>query len=51
MYGRIMHDKKGAMTYQAYGKEDQAIYSVSRGDLNAKLQRNGAIILYPHWQL
>ncbi|MCF6222817.1 MAG: FAD-dependent monooxygenase [Flavobacteriaceae bacterium] len=37
MFGRIMHDKKGAITYQAYGKEDQAIYSVSRGDLNAKM--------------
>jgi len=32
-----MHDKKNVLTYQAYGMEDQAIYSVSRGDLNAKM--------------
>jgi len=25
MFGRIMHDKKGDLTYQAYGKEIQAI--------------------------
>ncbi|MFL2571405.1 MAG: FAD-dependent oxidoreductase [Parvicellaceae bacterium] len=35
MYNRIMHDEQGNLTTQAYGKKDQAIYSVSRGHLNA----------------
>ena len=34
MYGRMMHDLAGKLTYQAYGKEGEAIYSVSRGGLN-----------------
>lgn len=37
MYGRQMHDVEGNLTYQAYGKENEAIYSVSRGQLNQKL--------------
>lgn len=37
MYGRVMHDEKGNLSYQQYGKESQAIYSVSRGELNCKL--------------
>ena len=37
MYKRIMHDEKGALSEQAYGNENQAIYSVSRGGLNAKM--------------
>lgn len=37
MTGRIMHDMKGKLTYQPYGKEGQAIYSVSRGGVNAKM--------------
>lgn len=37
MSGRIMHSTKGDLTYQAYGKDDQAIYSISRGDLNKKM--------------
>lgn len=37
MYGRMMHDVKGNLTYQQYGQEDQAIYSVSRGKVNAKM--------------
>jgi kynurenine 3-monooxygenase len=37
MTGRMMHDTKGQLTYQPYGKENQAIYSVSRGGLNCKL--------------
>jgi len=35
MTGRIMHDLDGELTYQPYGKENEAIYSVSRGHLNA----------------
>lgn len=37
MYGRKMHDLEGNLTYQPYGKDDEAIYSVSRGGLNQTL--------------
>lgn len=37
MYGRIMHDTEGNLSEQAYGKEGQAIYSISRGGVNAKM--------------
>lgn len=39
MRGRMMHDEEGALTFQPYGKEGQAIYSVSRGGLNLALIR------------
>jgi kynurenine 3-monooxygenase len=45
MYKRIMHDEKGVLSEQAYGNENQAIYSVSRAQLNVLLmemaERNG----------
>ncbi|MFD2999697.1 FAD-dependent oxidoreductase [Pontibacter toksunensis] len=37
MRRRVMHDEQGNLTYQPYGKEGQAIYSVSRGGLNMVL--------------
>ena len=37
MKGRIMHDKAGQITFQPYGKEGQAINSISRGGLNGLL--------------
>jgi kynurenine 3-monooxygenase len=37
MYGRMIHSVDGKVGFQPYGKENQAIYSVSRGGLNAKL--------------
>jgi kynurenine 3-monooxygenase len=37
MAGRLMHALDGALTYQQYGKDGQAIYSVSRGVLNQTL--------------
>lgn len=37
MYGRTMHPIDGNLSYQPYGKEGQAIYSVSRGLLNIQL--------------
>lgn len=37
MYGREIHNADGSRTYQPYGKEGQAIYSVSRGGLNNTL--------------
>ncbi len=37
MKGRMMHDTDGNLTFQPYGKEGQAINSVSRGGLNILL--------------
>jgi kynurenine 3-monooxygenase len=37
MYGRFIHHKDGSSAYQPYGKDNQAIYSVSRADINMKL--------------
>ncbi len=37
MYRRVMHDREGKLTFQPYGKDGEAIYSVSRGGLNARL--------------
>ena len=37
MPGRIMHSTQGELTHQPYGKDGQAIYSVSRGGLNKAL--------------
>lgn len=53
MYGRIMHDLEGNLSYQQYGKDDQAIYSVSRGLVNARMmdmaeQRGNATIHFEH---
>ena len=39
MHGRMMHAVDGKLTYQPYGKEGQAIYSVSRGLLNQTLMQ------------
>lgn len=48
MYRRVMHDKEGNLSYQPYGKEGQAINSVSRSGLNAMLveeaEANGVTI-------
>lgn len=53
MYGRIMHDLEGNLTEQPYGKEGQAIFSVSRGGVNAKMmdiaeEYGNAKIYYNH---
>lgn len=37
MYGRYIHMKDGSANFQPYGKDKQAIYSVSRADINMKL--------------
>ncbi len=37
MPGRMMHDVSGKLTFQPYGEDGQAIYSVSRGGLNIEL--------------
>lgn len=53
MYGRQMHNLDGTETYQPYGKEGEAIYSVSRGGVNAKMmdlaeEFGNANIFYNH---
>jgi kynurenine 3-monooxygenase len=37
MFRRSIHGRDGSLTYQPYGKEDQAIWSVSRGRINEHL--------------
>ena len=37
MFGRVVHPVSGEAGFQAYGKEDQAIYSISRYKLNCFL--------------
>jgi kynurenine 3-monooxygenase len=37
MRRRVMHDAQGQLSFQPYGKDGQAIYSVSRGGLNRAL--------------
>ena len=37
MNGRFIHNADGTTAFQPYGKEGQAIYSVSRGGINMKL--------------
>lgn len=48
MKGRTMHGIDSKLTFQPYGKEGQAIYSVSRGGLNCVLmdlaEKHGATI-------
>jgi kynurenine 3-monooxygenase len=52
MYRRVMHDKEGNLTFQSYGKEGQAINSVSRSGLNALLmneaEKNNVTINFEH---
>ncbi len=37
MYGRTMHNEQSKLTYQPYGLEGEAIYSVSRARINCTL--------------
>lgn len=37
MYGRMIHNEDGSVKYQPYGKDNQAIYSVSRRFFNETL--------------
>ncbi|MDN3204274.1 FAD-dependent oxidoreductase [Algoriphagus sediminis] len=52
MYGRRIHDEHGGTTFAPYGKEDQAIYSISRGGFNQLLaeeaERLGAEFCFDH---
>lgn len=44
MHGRMMHDIKGNLSYQAYGKEGQYINSISRSALNIALMNEAESI-------
>lgn len=50
MYKRIIHDLKGGISEQMYGNPGQAIYSVSRADLNVLMmelaEKNGASLFF-----
>jgi len=52
MQQRIMHGLDGQLSHQPYGREGQAIYSVSRGGLNCVLmdlaEKHGVVIHYNH---
>lgn len=52
MYGRYLHMADGSVATQAYSKNNEAIYSVSRGELNKRLmtlaEQNGATIHFDH---
>jgi kynurenine 3-monooxygenase len=52
MYGRSLHMPDGSAAYQQYGKNNEAIYSVSRGELNKKLmtvaEEAGVQIFFDH---
>ena len=49
MNGRMIHSPEGELAFQPYGKEGQAIYSVSRGGLNLALLEAAAE--FPNVQL
>ncbi len=52
MYGRYLHQADGASAFQQYGRNNEAIYSVSRGELNKKLmtlaEKEGVKIHFEH---
>jgi len=52
MYGRYLHQADGNTAFQPYSKNNEAIYSVSRGELNKKLmtlaEKHGVKIEFEH---
>src|SRR6185312_8014031 len=52
MQGRFLHQADGNTAFQPYGKNNEAIYSVSRGELNKKLmslaEEQGVTIHFDH---
>ena len=52
MYGRYLHQTDGSTAFQPYSKNNEAIYSVSRGELNKKLmtlaEKHGVKIEFEH---
>ncbi len=52
MYGRYLHQPDGQTAFQPYSRHNEAIYSVSRGELNRKLmtmaEESGVAIHFNH---
>src|SRR5690554_3919216 len=52
MPGRLLHQDDGTTDFQAYGKNQEAIYSISRGALNKRLmdeaEQLGVRIYFEH---
>lgn len=52
MYGRHLHQPDGNIAFQPYSKNNEAIFSVSRGELNKKLmtlaEQHGVKIYFEH---
>lgn len=52
MPGREIHQANGETVFQAYGKNDEAIYSISRGELNVQLmnlaEEAGTVFHFDH---
>ena len=52
MTGREIHQANGEINFQAYGKNDEAIYSISRGELNRQLmnlaEKAGTVFHFNH---
>lgn len=52
MYGRYLHQADGSAAFQQYGTNNEAIYSVSRGELNRRLmtlaEEHGVQINFEH---
>jgi kynurenine 3-monooxygenase len=52
MYGRFLHQLDGQTAFQPYSRNNEAIYSVSRGELNKKLmtlaEEEGVKIYFEH---
>src|ERR1039458_5240217 len=52
MYGRYLHQADGSTAFQPYSKNNEAIFSISRGDLNRKLmtqaEQHGVKIFFEH---
>lgn len=52
MHARMIHNADNSLSRQPYGKNDQAIYSVSRGEINKALmtlaEENGIKIYFEH---
>ena len=50
MYKRIIHDEQGRLSEQPYGNQEQAIYSVSRAELNMLMmemaEKNGSKLYF-----
>ncbi|MDJ1469763.1 NAD(P)/FAD-dependent oxidoreductase [Cytophagaceae bacterium DM2B3-1] len=52
MYGRMIHDTKGNLAFQPYGKDNQCIYAISRSLLNQTLmneaEKHGVQLIFEH---